>query len=305
VKTSYQIATVYGIPLRLDLSLLILLGMVWVGSFRQCNNILTAILQGTTWALLLLLSIILHELGHGVLALRYGCTVRGITLTMLGGRAELTHLPAQPAAEFNLAVAGPLVSLALWQGGAYGATYFSSLPPTPASAYATHALAALAYLNVRLFWFNLVPAFPMDGGRILRALLAHRLGRLHATRIAVNIGRLLTVLTLLWLLTGPAQIHLGYHEGTLAGWAYAFGPIQLHFNRLILGLMAVFMLFAAEQEYRLVRLESEFTRNGQRAPWLSPIPPEEQIKTSQPPQHRGSIDFRADHEKPRWWQWWQ
>jgi Zn-dependent protease len=305
VKSSYQIVTVFGIPVRLDLSLLILLGLVWYGSFHLCKNMLVAMLDGTTWTLLLLLSISLHELGHCLLAVRHGCTVRGITLTMLGGRAELTHMPAQPLAEFTLAVAGPLVSLALWQGGVHGAAYFSSLAPTPATAWATDALQALAYLNVRLFWFNLVPAFPMDGGRILRALLAHRLGRWHATRIAVNIGRLLTVLTLLWLLTGPAELNIGYHAGTIAGWHYAFGPIHQDFNRLILGLIAVFILFAAEQEYRLIRLETEFARQGQRAPWLPPVPLEEQIKVSQPPQHRGAIDFRADHEKPRWWQWWQ
>jgi Zn-dependent protease len=305
VKTSYQIASIYGIPVRLDLSLLILLGLVWFGCFRICRNLPEALLTGTLWAVILLLSLVLHELGHCLQAIRYGCAVRGITLTMLGGQAQLTHLPPTPSAELTLAISGPLVTLALWQAGAQGAAYCNTLPETPATLWASDALQVLAYLNVRLFWFNLVPAFPMDGGRILRALLAHHVGRLHATRVAITIGRLLTILTLLWVLTGPARLSIGYHEWTFAGVLYSIGPIHQEFNRLVLGLIALFIFLAAEQEYRLIRLEFEYARNGQRAPWHPPLTPEEQVQPRHPPCHRGVVDYRADHEKPRWWQWWQ
>ena len=304
MKTSCQVATVCGIPVRLDISLLALMGIICVVFFRNGAGLLNALLQGTTWALLLLLSIILHELGHCLISIRYGCRVRSITLMLLGGRAELTHFPTQPGAELLIAAAGPLVSLALWLGGHHGAAYFASQPPSVLTQYAGSAMTALAYLNVSLFWFNLVPAFPMDGGRILRALLAHRLGRLHATRIAVNIGRVLTLGTILWLLTGQAQVNIEAHHWNVFGWEGSFNAVHLTINRWILGLIALFVFFAAEQEYHTVLLEAEYHRNGQRAPWLPPLAPEDQIVVSPPPYHRGSVDFRADRDKPRWWQWW-
>lgn len=304
MKTSCQVATVFGIPIRLDISLLALMGLIWIGFFQSGTGLLNALLMGSTWALLLLLSIILHELGHCLVSIRFGCRVRSITLLLLGGRAELTHFPTQPGAELLIAAAGPLVTLALWIGGRHGLDYFANQPPTAMTQYAGTAMAALAYLNVSLFWFNLVPAFPMDGGRILRALLAHRLGRLHATRIAVNIGRILTLGTLLWLLIGPAQINIAAHQWDILGWKGSFESVHLYFNRWLLGLIALFVFFAAEQEYHTVLLEAEYQRNGQRAPWLPPLAPEDRIVVSPPPYHRGSVDFRADRDKPRWWQWW-
>ena len=304
MKTSCQVATVFGIPVRLDISLLALMGIVWLGCFRLRTSLGASLLLGTTWVLLLLLSIVLHELGHCLVAMQVGCRVRSITLLLLGGRAELSHLPTHPTHELAIAATGPLVSLALWLGGQYGADQLASQPISALTQQAATACAALAYLNVRLFWLNLVPAFPMDGGRILRALLAHPLGRLHATRVAVNLGRVLTAATLCWLLLGHTHVHIGFHRWDIAGEAWSFGPLDLTFNRMILGLIAFFVLFAAEQEYRTVVAEAEYIRNGQRAPWLPPLSPEERIVSSPPPYHRGVVDYRADHEKPRWWQWW-
>lgn len=308
MRTSCQVATLFGIPVRLDLSLLVLMAVVWIGSFDARNGILRSLLLGTAWVLLLLLSIILHELGHCLVSMQFGCRVRAITLMLLGGRAELSHLPTRPMAELAMAVAGPLVTLALWQGGRYGSDRLALAPSTPLAHAAADALAALAYLNVRLFWFNLVPAFPMDGGRILRALLAHRIGRLAATRMTVNLGRLLILGTLIWLLCQSgrlANIHIGAHRWAIAGQSWSIGPVDLTFNRCILGMIALFVLFAAEQEYGMVRQEAEYARHGQRAPWMPPLSPEDRIVVGPPPYSRGRAGDCTSREKPRGGRWWQ
>ena len=305
MKTSYHVATFCEIPIRLDLSLLVLIVLIWAGCFDARAGVLPAILTGSIWAIALLLSIVLHEIGHSLVSMHFGCRVRSITLMILGGRAELSHLPTHPTQELLIAAAGPLVSLTLWLIGCSGETFFSSQPHTPFLQQTANACAMLAYLNVRLFWFNLVPAFPMDGGRILRALLAHPLGRLQATHITVVLGRIITICTLAWLLLSPAQVHLQAHHWQLAGHQWSIGPLHLAFNRWILGLIACFVLLAAEQEHRTVLAEAAYHRQGQRAPWMPPLTPEEHIRVSPPPYHRGVVDYRADHEKPRWWEWWQ
>ena len=304
MKTSYQVGTFCEIPIQLDLSLLALLILIWGGCFDARTGIWTAIFTGSAWAFALLLSIVLHEIGHSLVSMHFGCRVRSITLMILGGRAELSHLPTHPTQELLIAVAGPLASMALWMLGRHGEIYFNSQPHTPFIQQAATASAMLAYLNVRLFWLNLIPAFPMDGGRILRAVLAHPLGRLQATSITVTLGRGITICTLIWLLLSPAQVHLEVHHWQLAGEQWSVGPLHLVFNRWILGLLAGFLLLASEQEHRTVLAEDAYHRQGQRAPWMPPLTPEERIRVNPPPYHRGAVDYRADYEKPRWWEWW-
>ena len=300
MKTTYHVATIAGIPIRLDISLLILIGMILFGCFSFEDGILTSLRDGMTLALLLLLSIVLHELGHSLASMQFGCRVRGITLMLLGGRADLSHIPTQPRQELIIAMAGPLVSLALWQIGEFGTRRLTSLPETALVHYALLVTTVLVDINASLFVFNLAPAFPMDGGRILRALLAHRLGRLRATHIALNVGRVLTIGSLFWVLTGPAEIHIAQQQWTIAGHVFSFGPINMGFNRWMLGLIAFFILSAAEQEYRMVLAEDEYLRHGQRAPWMPTETPEDQIVISPPPYERKPIPFPTRH---RWWKW--
>lgn len=148
----------------------------WSGTLRT-------LLAGGT-AILFFVSIFLHELGHSVLALRHKVGVRSITLFIFGGIAVMEKEPPTPRAEFEIAVAGPVTSAMLalvftWIAGAAGAH-------TPAGSM----LGWLSWINFILAAFNLLPGFPLDGGRILRALLWARSGNFQrATRVAANVGQ--------------------------------------------------------------------------------------------------------------------
>lgn len=187
-RSQLEIARVWGVPIRLDLSLLILAG-IYV--FRVGDLFL-----GLAFAAMILLSVLLHELGHTAVALAYGCRVRDITLLILGGRATLLDMPRTPMKEALMAAAGPFVSLLLGVGAHVLAGF----------AY-THRLVSLFTLsyyvrevNFGLLLFNLVPAFPMDGGRIFRALLSGVLGRRRATFIAYRLAQILAICMAIWAL---------------------------------------------------------------------------------------------------------
>ncbi|MFN5325070.1 MAG: site-2 protease family protein [Bacteroidota bacterium] len=151
-----------------------------------------------SWSVLFVLSmflcVLLHEFGHAMAARRYGIKTQDITLYPIGGVARLERIPEKPVHELVVSIAGPLVNVAIvillipvWlQQDAMKGFVESSGVITP-----SNFLPALAFLNIWLALFNLIPAFPMDGGRILRALLAMRLSRLKATSVAVFIGKLL------------------------------------------------------------------------------------------------------------------
>src|SRR3990170_2741226 len=184
-----QIARVIGIPIYLHFSWLIIFGLiVWTLSTGYFPTQYPDLPASSAWAkglvasLLFFVSILLHELGHGVVALRHGLRTRSITLFIFGGVAQLEKDPKDGRAELWMAAAGPLVSLAL--AGLFYA--FASLPFVGASAAAVAKYLAL--INLILALFNLVPAFPMDGGRLLRGALWGPLGKARATRIASGAG---------------------------------------------------------------------------------------------------------------------
>src|SRR3990172_444437 len=179
-----QIARVIGIPIYLHFSWLIIFGLiVWTLSTGYFPTQYPDLPASSAWAkglvasLLFFVSILLHELGHAVVALRHGLRTRSITLFIFGGVAQLEKDPKDGRAELWMAAAGPLVSLAL--AGLFYA--FASLPFVGASAAAVAKYLAL---------INLVPAFPMDGGRLLRGALWGPLGKARATRIASGAGTL-------------------------------------------------------------------------------------------------------------------
>ncbi len=184
-----QIARVIGIPIYLHFSWLIIFGLiVWTlstGYFPAHYPDLPASsywAKGLVAAVLLFVSILLHELGHAVAARSYGLRTRSITLLIFGGVAQLEKDPKDGREEFWMAAAGPLVSLML-AGLFYASASLSFVGP------ATAAVARyLALINLILALFNLVPAFPMDGGRLLRGALWGWLGKARATRIASGAG---------------------------------------------------------------------------------------------------------------------
>jgi Zn-dependent protease len=184
-----QIARVIGIPIYLHFSWLILFGLiVWTLSTGYFPAHYPDLPASSSWAkglvasLLFFVSILLHELGHAVVALRHGLRTRSITLFIFGGVAQLEKEPGDGRAEVRMAVAGPLVSLALAGLFYVGAT----LPFVGPSAAAVAQYLAL--INLILAIFNLVPAFPMDGGRLLRGALWRSMGKARATRIASGAG---------------------------------------------------------------------------------------------------------------------
>jgi Zn-dependent protease len=144
--------------------------------------------------------VLLHELGHALMARRFGIQTEDITLYPIGGVARLQRMPRAPGAELLIALAGPAVNFAIAAGlfslALLGLVH-SGLP-WPLGTY----LRALLEINLGLGIFNLIPAFPMDGGRVLRALLSGWVGRARATRIAASIGRALAlcfvVVVLIW-----------------------------------------------------------------------------------------------------------
>ena len=197
MRGSYKIARIAGIPIRIHISFLIVLPLfayIFGSVFRQAAEVagvppqglaVSAWLWGLALALALFAAVLVHELAHSLYAIRKGGEVREITLLMLGGVSQLTKMPDGPKREAIMAFVGPLTSLII--GGLCLAIYVAI--GGLGSFNARFALFYLGYLNIFLGVFNLLPAFPMDGGRILRALLTGPLGRLRATRVAAAIGK--------------------------------------------------------------------------------------------------------------------
>lgn len=200
--------------------------------------------------------VILHELGHALMARYFGIATRDITLYPTGGVARLERMSERPWEEFWIAVAGPAVNvvIALLLAGLLlvsGDTDFARLLAIPrATAILADpvgsAVQLLLFSNVMLVGFNLLPAFPMDGGRVLRALLATWLGRLAATEVAAGIGALMAV-----------GIFLG---GLLSEGSF------------VLVLIAVFVFFAGQQELAAVRFR-EMARQATGWPFVQPAAP--------------------------------
>jgi Zn-dependent protease/CBS domain-containing protein len=190
-----KLVTVAGFPIRVDPSWLLLAGLItWSlggpgGVFPELYPELAPAVcwaMGAAGALGLFTSILLHELAHALVARRFGLHIRSITLFIFGGVAEMTDEPPSPRAEFLVAVAGPLASIAIG-GACFGAAVATETAGWPLPVYGV--LGYLAMINLVVVLFNLVPAFPLDGGRMLRAALwrwRRDLG--WATGIAARIG---------------------------------------------------------------------------------------------------------------------
>lgn len=168
--------------------------------------------MGGIGLVLIILSILAHEVAHAVIAQHYGMPIAGITLFVFGGVAEMKGPPSHPKGEFLMAVAGPLMSAILgiffWANGVFYENSLSGGVPSPVTAM----LAYLGYLNILLAVFNMVPAFPLDGGRALRAALWHFKGSLvKATRIASEGGTAFAYGMIAW---GLYQI---MHENFVSG----------------------------------------------------------------------------------------
>jgi Zn-dependent protease/predicted transcriptional regulator len=201
-RNGFRIFTIRGIPIRVHFTFLLVLPFLaytFGQSFEaaaRLADVPPSSLTGPPWAwglavaLALFASVLIHELAHSLYAQAHGGRVASITLLMIGGVSELAEVPQRPRQEALMALAGPATSLAL------GAACFGILRATTGvgSPDARFALYYLGQLNLMLGVFNLLPAFPMDGGRILRAMLVPSRGPARATQIAATVGRVFAVL---------------------------------------------------------------------------------------------------------------
>src|SRR6185295_14663652 len=185
---SIPLLRVAGTEIRIHLTFLILLA--WVGIDEYLAGGGNAALDAILFVIAVFACVVLHELGHALAARRYGIATPDITLLPIGGVARLSRFPDDPAQEVVIAIAGPLVNVVI-AGILVALGGHIDFTGTLSTGAVPDFLTRLATVNIFLVLFNLIPAFPMDGGRVLRALLTFGLGRQRATTIAARIGQAL------------------------------------------------------------------------------------------------------------------
>lgn len=232
-KGSVRIFTFLGIPVRIHWSFGLLL--VWIWYIGQRTGMVWPALG--VLALLvfsLFICVVLHEFGHAIMARRYGVITKDIILSPIGGMARLNRIPEKPLQELAVALAGPMVNVVI--AILLGLVLWFFLPdkltvirdPEISIYWIGNIIPALFWMNIMLVFFNLIPAFPMDGGRVLRAGLAMQFGRLKATKWAAHIGKAIAVL---------------------------FVVLAFYWGHFFLGLIGVFVFIMGEQEYRAVKTD--------------------------------------------------
>lgn len=219
MSTSLKIGSIMGIPIKLHITFLLILpvfafvfatnpqpyGFADVGSTAEVYalSLLTTIL--------LFACILLHELGHSYVAKSYGVKIKDITLLLFGGVSSMEEIPRDPSQEFKMAFAGPLVSLVI--GFGLLALHITAISFIPAYSGTSIYLMVgiLASINIVLALFNLLPAFPMDGGRLLRAWYAKRMSYVKATQYAAYIGKMFAFLMgIIGLFSNPWLILIAF-----------------------------------------------------------------------------------------------
>lgn len=194
MKWSWRIARVAGVDIYLHWTFLLLIGWI-LFSYLMAGADWLGVWTGVGFVLALFVCVVLHELGHAMAARVFGIPTRDITILPIGGVARLDHIPEHPRQEFVIAIAGPLVNvviaavLAVLTLGLMGAGHLGY-----GALLTGRFLQNLMWANILLVLFNLIPAFPMDGGRMLRAGLATFLEYSTATRIAAGVGQVLAIL---------------------------------------------------------------------------------------------------------------
>src|SRR5215471_17461356 len=224
---SFKIGRVAGTAILVHVTFVLFLGWIFVASWVAGGP--QSAWQALAFMLLLFACVVAHEFGHIFTARAFGVTTPDVVLLPIGGVARLERIPEEPWEEFLIAIAGPLVNVAI----AFALVLVAGAHLSPGDLVAvestrTSLIDRLAAVNLFLAVFNMIPAFPMDGGRVLRALLATRLGYVRATEIAAFIGQ---------------------------GVAFALGFIGL-FNNPMLIFIAIFVYLAASSEAHLVAIRA-------------------------------------------------
>lgn len=224
---SFRIGSVLGTEVRLHATFALLI--LWIGLSAWLNVGPAAAAVNVAFVLALFLCVLAHEFGHVLMARRFGISTPDITLLPIGGMARMQRMPERPSQEVAVALAGPAVNVLIWAilAGVVGAQVQIDQLATienPAAGF----WGRLAAVNLFIALFNLLPAFPMDGGRVLRALLASVMARPKATRLAARAGQAM---------------------------AFLFGLAGLMMGNPLLVLIGVFVFFAAGAESADVALQ--------------------------------------------------
>ncbi len=232
MRWSWQIAKVAGIPIRIHATFVLLIVWVFVQNMTTGVGVFAA-LAAAGFILAVFGCIVLHELGHALTARRYGIKTRDITLLPIGGVARLERIPERPRHEILVALAGPAVNVVIAAVLLGIMTLMWHITPARLLElnFRGGFLVQLFAINVYIVLFNMIPAFPMDGGRVLRALLATRLDYVRATQIAAGIGQGIAVLFAV--------------VGVMAPNPYLF-------------LIALFVFLAAGQEASMAQMRTAF-----------------------------------------------
>jgi Zn-dependent protease/CBS domain-containing protein len=204
MRWSYGIGRIAGTDIKVHVTFVLL--VVWWAVMGYEEGGASGALSGALSLLALFGCILLHEFGHILMARRFGVRTPDVILLPIGGVARLERIPDEPRQELLIALAGPAVTLAIIVM-LYSILQLSGGPVTVGQlSPETPFLAQLMVVNIYLLLFNLIPAFPMDGGRVLRAILASRLGLVRGTRVAATLGQMLAVAGGLYGLTKPAPL---------------------------------------------------------------------------------------------------
>ena len=216
---SFPIARLFGSELRVHATFFLIL--IWIGWIGYAEGGTAAAVENVFFILALFACVVAHEYGHALTARRYGIRTPDITLLPIGGLARLERMPEKPGQEITVALAGPAVNVVIWAVLmlVLGGRMVPVEDMISSGGTLEGFLSRLAGVNLFLAVFNLLPAFPMDGGRVLRAALATRMSRVRATEIAAGAGRVLAFgMGFLGLMSGnPMLILIGVFIFIAAG----------------------------------------------------------------------------------------
>ncbi len=235
MNTSIQIGKIMGIPIKLHITFLLILPVFAyffdVNSapfgFKDVQVSIIRYALSLSAAISLFICVLLHELGHSAIAKKHGSNIQSITLFLFGGVSAMEEIPRDPKIELQMALAGPGVSflIGMWLGLIYILTkpadlsYLAYLLLDISNNPYLRLIWLIGYINIILGIFNLLPAFPMDGGRVLRAWLAERMSYIKATRTAAGVGKMFAIImgifglfASLWFILIAFFIYIGASE---------------------------------------------------------------------------------------------
>jgi|RhiMetdeSRZDD1v2_1073273.scaffolds.fasta_scaffold12365_3 Zn-dependent protease len=231
MRGAYKLLSIRGINIFIHWTFLLLIGWVLLVNGSMGNNI-----EQLTWSVLFIVAVFacvtLHELGHALMAARFGIKAKNIVLLPIGGIASIEKFPDNPRQELAISIAGPVVNIIiaclLWLI-LLPHTSFMETPQDISIMHGHDFIYNLRIVNIGLAVFNLIPAFPMDGGRILRALLGFKLNYIQATTIATTVGKIIAVI---------------------------FIVLGILFINPFLPVIGIFIIFSAGAEEHYLRLKS-------------------------------------------------